>query len=336
MKRIAIALIAVIVVWLGSIVGASAATLPSSKSLSQIVGLSDADLMKLINAQDGQCLPLTYGGSTQVADLCPAGATPSGSATPSPTPTKTTASPTPTPTPTTASPTPTKTTAAPTNASAPSSLLDLSRWYLGIPVNTSHDGAPDIIRQPELTGYTNQWFHLNSAKTGVVFTTRADGYTTSNSSYPRTELREMADSGGENQASWDSSKGTNVLSVSESIDAVTPVKPEVVAAQIHDASDDVIEVELSGSRLYVKYANDSQTTTIDANYKLGTRYSLKLSATSAGIGVYYNGALVTTIKQTGSGWYYKTGDYQQSSVAKGESPSASSQVTIYGLSVSHT
>jgi hypothetical protein len=215
----------------------------------------------------------------------------------------------------------------------PSDILDLSNWYLGIPVNTSHAGAPDIIRQPELASYTNAaWFHLNAARDGVVFAANAGGYTTSGSDYPRSELREMD---GSSLASWNSASGTNTMELTEAITKVTPAKPDLVAAQIHDSSDDVIEIRLQGNVLAV-HSNDGKTKSVlDPNYQLGTPYSLKIVATSAGIAVYYNGVLTTTVAATGSGYYFKAGAYVQSNPSKGDEASAVGEVVIYKLAVRH-
>lgn len=299
-----------------SSISASAAPVCLSKSISQIQkSYSETQARDLFKAN---CITVTYGGTVLGTYQPSAVVTPPVVTPPVVTPPVVT---------------PPVVTPPVTTATAPSDLLNLTNWYEGIPVNTSHDGDPDIIRQPELTGYTNpNFFYVNAAKTGVVFKTPAGGYATSNSSYPRSELREM---NGTALASWNSKTGTNTLTETESIDAIGTVKPDMVAAQIHDSSDDVIEIELSGTRLYVKYDDDNKTTTIDANYKLGTPYDLKLVATSAGIQVWYNGVLSTTVKQTGSGWYFKTGAYLQTNVSKGDAASTVGQVTIYNLNVTH-
>jgi hypothetical protein len=216
----------------------------------------------------------------------------------------------------------------------PSDILDLRNWYLSIPVNTAHAGAPDIIRQPELSGYSNpSWFHVDDAEDGVVFAANAGGYTTSGSDYPRTELREM---NGSSLASWNSASGTHTMEVTEAITKVTPAKPDIVAAQIHDSSDDVIEIRLQGKVLAV-HSNDGKTKDVlDPQYVLGTPYDLKLVATEAGIAVYYNGVLAVTVDAKGSGYYFKAGAYVQSNPSKGDAPGAVGEVVIYKLAVQHT
>src|SRR5258707_306215 len=72
---------------------------------------------------------------------------------------------------------------------------------------------------------------------------------TSGSSYPRSELREMSN-GGTMQASWSSTSGINTLVVREASTHLPVVKPQVVTAQIHNATSDVIEIVADGTRSY--------------------------------------------------------------------------------------
>ena len=71
-------------------------------------------------------------------------------------------------------------------------MLDPSNWYLTLP--TGHKGDPDTVALPKLADHSCTVFHLNDAKDGIVFTANAGGVTTSGSSYPRSELREMTGS----------------------------------------------------------------------------------------------------------------------------------------------
>ena len=73
----------------------------------------------------------------------------------------------------------------------------------------------------------------------VAFVCPATGVTTSGSSYPRSELREM---NGSNLASWSNKAGYHRMEVHEAFMHLPTKKPEVVGGQIHDADDDIIEV----------------------------------------------------------------------------------------------
>lgn len=168
----------------------------------------------------------------------------------------------------------------------------------------------------------------------LVFKTPVNGVTTSGSDYPRTELREMKDTNW-TDASWSDKAGTNTLTVREAIAHEPVVKPEVVAAQIHDSSDDVIQVFLQGSTLYVRYNNDKSLALMDSDYILGTPYNLQVTATGGHIKVFYNSVQKLDFSKTESGLYYKVGSYCQSNLAHGESANAYCEVDVYSLEVAH-
>lgn len=79
--------------------------------------------------------------------------------------------------------------------------IDLSTWKVTLPV-----GNPTEVKPPEILNYaTNpvlQDFMYNDSTDGsLVFYTYPGGATTTNSSYPRTELRELMD-GGNGTVNW--------------------------------------------------------------------------------------------------------------------------------------
>ena len=240
----------------------------------------------------------------------------------------TTQPPTTTPTTTTRPPT---TTSTPPDTALPSTVLDLSNWYLTLP--TGKSGSPDTVYQPKLDTYTSTAFRLNSAENGVVFTATAGGVTTSGSKYPRSELREMA---GDRKAGWSNKSGTHTLVARQAITKLPPVKPEIVSAQIHDGSDDVMQVRLEGTRLMTQYNDGQSEITMDSAYVLGTVFEVRIVAADSKVKVYYNGQLKATINKSGSGWYFKSGTYLQSNTSKGDKPTAAGEVVIYALKVTHS
>jgi hypothetical protein len=217
------------------------------------------------------------------------------------------------------------------SARYPADLIDLSNWYLTLPIG--QDGDPDQIHQPQLATYSGPNFHLDQAKDGVVFQANAGGVTTSGSEYPRSELREMS---GANHASWSDTKGTSTMMVREAFTRLPPVKPEVVGAQIHGAKHDIVLIRLDGQQLVAEYGTDSKRITIDPAYKLGTPFNLEMTAADGHIKIFYNGKQAADIALTGSGWYFKAGAYVLSNPDQGDSPNADGQVVIYSLRVQHT
>jgi hypothetical protein len=219
-------------------------------------------------------------------------------------------------------------------ASRPSQLLDLRNWYLTLP--TGRSGDPDTVRQPELDGYSSRFFQVDPRGDGVVFTANAGGVTTKNSTYPRSELREM---NGAEMASWSNRTGTHTLSVRQAVTELPKAKPELVTAQIHDAESDVMEVRLEDKRLIAQYGDadgGKKEFVVDPDYALGTPYDLRLVATDGRIDVVYNGRPAGSIAQSGSGWYFKTGSYLQSNTEKGDAADAVGKVVLYQVDVTHT
>jgi poly(beta-D-mannuronate) lyase len=217
------------------------------------------------------------------------------------------------------------------STAAISGIVDPNGWYLTLP--TGSKGNPDTVQPPKLAGYSSTWFHLDSGKDGLVFTANAGGVTTSGSSYPRSELREMD---GSKKAGWSNTRGTHTLAVRQAVTALPKAKPEVVTAQIHDSSDDVLEIRLEGTRLIAQYNDGRSDITLDPSYSLGTTYDLKITAAGGRIRVYYNGAKKVDIAKQGSGWYFKSGSYIQSNTSKGDKAGAVATVVIYQLGVTHT
>jgi hypothetical protein len=221
-------------------------------------------------------------------------------------------------------------TAARGNANLPADVINLGYWYLTLP--TGQQGSPDTIENPTLEKFTNDFFKLNPTRDGVVFSAHGDGVTTKNSHYPRSELREM--NGGE-KASWSNTSGSHTLDVCEAITKVPSAKPEVVAAQIHDGADDVLQIRLEGKNLMVQYNDGKSEAIIDPNYVLGTPYNVRIIAANSKVDVLYNGQKKAELPLSGSGWYWKVGAYVQSNSTKGDGAGSVGEVTVYSLNCVH-
>lgn len=221
---------------------------------------------------------------------------------------------------------------APPHAPAvPGDVLNLANWKLTLPTGSGDE--PVEIHPPQLISFSDDSFRLDDTRDGVVFTANAGGFTTENSSYPRCELREL-DGGA--LASWSNRTGTHTMTLRQAITRVPDVKPHVVAAQIHDAEDDIVMVRLEGTHLFVEYDDGEGEFTLDPNYQLGTPYDLQITAAGGRIQVSYNGRQAGDIPLAGEGWYFKAGTYTQSNPERGEAPEAAGEVVIYALDVQHT
>ncbi|WP_232668070.1 polysaccharide lyase family 7 protein [Pseudonocardia sp. TRM90224] len=213
----------------------------------------------------------------------------------------------------------------------PSDLLDLSNWKLTLP--EGEEGKPREVMPPGLPEFSNEFFRLTDKGDAVLFTAEVGGVTTKNSSYPRSELREMQ---GDENASWSNTTGRHVLNVREAILAVPTAKPEIVAAQIHDGDDDVLQIRLEGERLMVQYDDGESETLLDPAYKLGTPFDISIIAADSRVEVIYNGTKKAELDKSGTGWYFKVGAYVQSSPDKGDEVGTPGTVAVYSLELSHT
>lgn len=219
-------------------------------------------------------------------------------------------------------------------ADVPADVLNLTNWKITLPIGS--EGSPTEIKQPALDSYSHDPYFKVSGN-GVQFRAPVNGVTTSGSSYPRSELREMTNNGTSN-ASWSSTSGTHTLTVNEAIVKLPAEKPHVVGAQIHDADDDVSVFRLEGSSLYVTNGDTTHHKLVTSSYQLGTPFEAKFVVSGGQIKAYYNGVLQTTISKSFSGGYFKTGAYTQANCSNSSPCSTSNygEVHLFNVTVQHS
>ena len=220
------------------------------------------------------------------------------------------------------------------SAPVPGDLIDLSNWKLTLPVGDN--GVPAEIVQPQLATFSlNPYFVVNVARDGVVFRAHAGGVTTPGSDYPRSELREMKNLGAD-EAAWSTFNGVHTLTATVTITHLPIAKPHVVAAQIHDASDDVIMVRLEGEHLFVE-GGGQELGDLDPAYRLGTPFTLSIRAAGGRIAVFYDdtGIPKVDIDSVTDGCYFKIGAYTQSNPSRGDAPDAYGEVVVRDLTLTH-
>lgn len=220
----------------------------------------------------------------------------------------------------------------------PGKVLNLTNWKITIPTSTKPNGVADDVKQPQLDTYTSEFFFTDKTNTAVTFKAFVDGATTKGSNFPRSELREMINNG-KDQASWSSSSGTHTLFIDQRVIHLPDVRDQIVIGQIHDADEYVIFYRLEGRKLLVS-VNHDEVKTLDANYKLGTRFNVKFVVSNNQTQCYYNGDLKYTYNGSFSGAYFKAGVYVQSSnrgkkKTDGELPTAYGAVEIFNTWVKH-
>jgi len=225
-----------------------------------------------------------------------------------------------------------------TGCTEPAQVLDLSNWKVTLPFGSAgNTKSPLEVKQPELSNYTTApWFNPTPACDAVVFRAPVDGVTTKGSRNPRSELREMVDNGA-TTASWSSTAGSHMLTVTEAFTHLPDGKPELVGAQIHDADDDITVFRLEGGNLYITDGDNPHYKLVTSNYALGTKFEARYVVRDGKVNVYYNGALQTTISNRFSGAYFKAGAYTQANCSNASPCSSSNygETTIYNVSVFH-
>ena len=217
----------------------------------------------------------------------------------------------------------------------PADVLDLSCWKITMPFSSENKKGKALeIKHPDFLKYKapNNFF-VNKQEDGVVFRAHCTNATTKSSKYPRCELREMK-SDGKTKASWSTVTGKHTMNVTLAITAIPPVKRHVVCAQIHDAKDDLMMVRLEGKKLFIE-RNKIGDVMLEANYKLGARFKIKIEASNGHVKVWYNDELKMNWPVNADGCYFKTGCYTQSNPSKGDKPESYGEVIIYNLSVKH-
>jgi Alginate lyase len=222
-------------------------------------------------------------------------------------------------------------------ATVPAELLELSAWKLTLPIGSRREpDEPREVLQPELATFSiDPFFELTAEADAVIFQANAGGVTTSNSGYPRSELREMTADGAD-EAAWSTSAGTHTLTITQAITHLPDEKPHVVAGQIHDAEDDIVMIRLEGDRLFVE-GDGEELGLLDDAYVLGTVFTVQMSAHDGMIDVYYEdlGTPAVTVAREVEGCYFKAGVYTQSNEEQGDAPDAYGEVVIHELVLEH-
>jgi hypothetical protein len=221
----------------------------------------------------------------------------------------------------------------------PAQLLDLSVWKLTLPIGSK--GSPTEVKQPQLATYSNPLWFRAIADIGVSFAAPVNGVTTSGSSNPRSELREMNPDG--SNASWSSTDGkTHTMVIDQTIRQLPNPRSDggqaaVVCGQIHNDSDDISVFRVELGKVYVTKGNDTHYAVADDNYVLGTRFKAMFVAANGTVTAYYNGQKVASFAAKFSGAYFKAGAYVQANSSNSNPPNATNygEVVAFSVAVAH-
>ncbi|MEQ5839386.1 polysaccharide lyase family 7 protein [Paraburkholderia acidicola] len=220
-------------------------------------------------------------------------------------------------------------------SSPPGSNFNLAPFTLQLPTGSS--GDIDTVSSSRLTGgYTDKpYFYTDSSDGSMVMMDPTQGWTTSGSLHPRTELHE--------NATW-STAGTNRMNATV---AVTQVPDHTTVGQIFQGSGPskpLCELQFTSGgvvKLLLESTNQggkSNTYTI-TNVAVGTKFTYELSLSGTTVTVKVNSTTKTYTMDSsfdGENFYFKAGDYDQSAVSGTPLTTAGTVVKFYALSLTHS
>jgi len=218
------------------------------------------------------------------------------------------------------------------SAGAIAQPIDFSVWQLQLPTGGT---AP--------TTTSNAYFH-RAPGGGQTFMDPPTGITTSGSQHCRTELRELTRDG--KAATWRST-GTNTLTVSGKILQLGGGRNgHVTVGQVFNGTDEIplCELEYSAKRggfqlLYEEGKGAGTTTDLKAPVALGARYTFTLALSNGALTVTIDGKMVYTKTPSaavaGKSFYFKAGNYDQTTAAGPISTTPYTIVEIDAIDVSH-
>ena len=226
----------------------------------------------------------------------------------------------------------------------------LNNWKLTLPVDKDGTYIGEALEIYNLTGFESPYFY-DAPDGAMVFKATYDGATTSGSSYPRSELREMING---RPAAWKVSEG-GVMTATLKVDQVptlsTGATGRVIVGQIHGKEEELIRLYWDKNTVYfmndqagpdnkmLKYtfANSSGMAPL---INLGEQFSYKIDAkgNTLKVDIYADGQVYTAVSPINDVWqtdtfYFKAGIYLGVNENNG---TGTGQVSFYGLDYGHT
>ena len=238
----------------------------------------------------------------------------------------------------------------PGSSSDPSTFLNINGkgtgqggwWNLGIGFE---DGHTDITPSQLQNNYVNNpYYVMNSAGTAAQFQVFMNGGRTSSSTkYPRSELREYQTGSTSTKASWSGTSGRHVMRYKFKLLHLAPEKCEVVIGQMHDGSDDTLQIRMEAGSATGPYTlrlsiNGSEVDDLKSGIALGQEVAVDIDVNNGALTVKVDGTTQYTGEPDwGSGQYFKLGCYVQQNSTDQDNPSSEyGRVEIRDLFVSHS
>jgi len=240
----------------------------------------------------------------------------------------------------------------------PGAILNIGKGagqnHFELGVGRSGDKTITTKSQAQLAAGWTEAPYLYTVGLDAVFGVRVNGPTTPGSKNPRSELREL-DAAGAKYA-FDASKGDHWLTARSRPIHLPPVKPSVVVGQLHDDTDDLIELAVQPRADYATTGKLEVVCRIRgtsvglpklvADYQLGAELSWKIRVGAFGWEVYLGDLAVPVLTSLQAGrpklgtsgkvCYFKVGAYLQTNTSVESDPTEYGLVAVRALRHWHT
>ena len=230
----------------------------------------------------------------------------------------------------------------------PGTNFNLSNWYIQFPTAggslTCSGGSVDSASTTQLiNGYTNAPYFYTGSDGAMVFWAPINGATTSGSSYPRSELRELVKTN-DTSVDW-TPYGTHILNAQVKVLQVPTNTKKVIIGQIHGYSGaalPTVKVEFGNNTVYATVktnSNDDSSdfvfTSVSSGLSNNINYEIKVVNGLISI-VINNKTNSMNIFQTDPNYtnetqYFKAGDYCQANSCSNPSTNDGARVAFYAL-----
>jgi len=238
-------------------------------------------------------------------------------------------------------------------------------WKIQLPFENPNKAGSVTEKTPQEleAGYADEFFFVGKDASGteaVVLHCPVNGYTTANTTYARSELREQLDQS-DNTVNW-TWEGTHTLVAEEAVTHV-PANGKVITSQIHgieqngDNANPLVKVEYCYDKLtgtgnvmvFLKNTTDPKSADFAYTYSkpvdLGEKYTTKIQMVDGvvyvTIGTVQDGVETFSHEfvKADSYWkdtfyYFKLGNYIQDSVD--QSATAFADVWVYSSNITHS
>ncbi|MBV9921115.1 MAG: polysaccharide lyase family 7 protein [Pseudonocardia sp.] len=180
-----------------------------------------------------------------------------------------------------------------------------------------HDFTRDQIEAGlTIPGY----YELNAAGEVLMSPHPGGGKTSNNTKYSRVEYREL-ERDGSTKAAWDPTKGRHYIKGRSAVDALSAPKPEMVVAQVHDASDDTAMIyRRTATKVEAKIGN-SVVATLDSGAALTEFDDWMIEIVDGTINFYWNNMSTPAYSANfpySTAQYFKAGAYMQWNLDNGD------------------